>query len=247
MNDPKKLRIERVNFAYGSRMVLEGLSLEIGTNEAVAVVGQNGAGKSSLLKVIMGFEKVKSGSVFLGQKEITNLPPYLVNRLGIGYFMQGGKVFPHLSIRENLEVCGRHLKKKKIMVKIESMKQYLPFLKARKLSEQAASLSGGERHQLALGMVLMQDLEMLLLDEPSAGLSPVNVDEMYRVLRKVREEKKLSILLIEQKVTEAVKFSDRVCLLKNRTIVKEEKSHKLKEITDIGDFLLGGLQRSQVA
>jgi branched-chain amino acid transport system ATP-binding protein len=247
MNDPKKLRVDRVDFAYGSRIVLEELSLDIAGNEVVAVVGKNGAGKSTLLKIIMGFEKIKKGTIFLGEKEITNTPPYLLNRLGIGYFMQGGQVFPHLSILENLEVCGRHLKKKEIGYKIESMEQYLPLLKTRKPSEQAASLSGGERHQLALGMVLMQDLELLLLDEPSAGLSPANVDEMYRILRKVRDEKKLGILLIEQKVTEAVKFSDRVCLLKNRTISKEEKSHKLQEISDIDEFLLGGVQCEQVA
>jgi branched-chain amino acid transport system ATP-binding protein len=244
---PKKLRIDRIDFEYETRVVLEKLSLHISENEVVAVVGQNGAGKSTLLKIIMGFEKIKKGSIYLGQKEITNKTPYLLNRLGMGYFMQGGQVFPHLSIMENFEVCARHLKKKEIRYKIEAMEQYLPLLKMRKLSEQAASLSGGERHQLALGMVLMQNLELLLLDEPSAGLSPANVDEMYRILRKVKDEKKLSILLIEQKVTEAVKFSDRVCLLKNRTILREKKSHELQEIHDIDEFLLGGTQVKHVA
>jgi ABC-type branched-subunit amino acid transport system ATPase component len=247
MNNPKKLRIERINFSYGTRNVLEGLCLDIFENEVVAVVGQNGAGKSTLLKIIMGFEKVNEGAVFLDDKEITNKPPYERNRLGIGYFMQGGQVFPQLSIKENLEVCGRHLQKKDLRYKVEGMEHYMPLLKKRKLSDQAASLSGGERHQLALGMLLMQDLELLLLDEPSAGLSPVNVDEMYRILERVKEKKSLSILLIEQKVTEAVNFSDRVCLLKNKGIQKEKKSRELLDIQDIDDFLLGGLQNQQMA
>jgi branched-chain amino acid transport system ATP-binding protein len=246
-DEPKKLRINRVDFAYNTRKVLEDLSLDISENEVVAVVGQNGAGKSTLLKIIMGFEKIKKGSIYLDGKEITNKPPYLLNHLGIGYFMQGGQVFPHLSILENLEVCGRYLKKKELKYKIEDMKQYIPLLEKRKLSDQAASLSGGERHQLALGMVLMQDLEVLLLDEPSAGLSPVNVEEMYGILEKVKNEKRLSILLIEQKVTEAVKFSDRVCLLKDRRILKEKKSSELLDIQDIDAFFMGGAEHTQLA
>lgn len=254
MGNPKKLRVERINFSYGTRNVLEGLCLDIFENEAVAVVGQNGAGKSTLLKIIMGFEKVNDGAVFLDDKEITNKPPYERNRLGIGYFMQGGQVFPQLSIKENLEVCGRHLQKKVLRYKIEGMEHYIPLLKKRKLSDQAAGLSGGERHQLALGMVLMQDLELLLLDEPSAGLSPANVDEMYRILEKVKDEKNLSILLIEQKVTEAVNFSDRVCLLKNRVIAREKKSKELMNLNGISvnieaidKFLLGGTDRNELA
>ncbi len=213
----------------------------------MAVIGKNGAGKSTLLKAIMGFLPVEEGEIFLNDTCITNQPPYIVQSKKVGYFMQGGKVFPNLTVRENLEVAGNGLTKKNLKDKIDGMSEMLPFLKSRSLNMQAAALSGGERHQLSLGMVLMNDLDLLLLDEPSAGLSPVNVDKMYELLEGIKSKMALSMLLIEQKVTEAVKFSDRVCLLKNGKIEKEERSESLKSIEDIGLFFFGGIGQNGLA
>ena len=244
--EPKILRIERIFSGYQKRRVSEGISLEVKKGEVVAVIGKNGAGKSTLLKAIMGFLPVEEGEIYLNDTCITNQPPYVVQRKRVGYFMQGGRVFPHLTVRENLEVAGNGLTKKDLKNKIDAMSEMLPFLKSRSLNVQAAALSGGERHQLSLGMVLMNDLDMLLLDEPSAGLSPVNVDKMYEVLEGIKSEMALSMLLIEQKVTEAVKFSDRVCLLRNGIIDKEEISKSLDNIEDIGDFFFG-LTKNQLS
>jgi branched-chain amino acid transport system ATP-binding protein len=245
--EPKILRIERIFSGYQKRNVLKGISLEVEKGEVVAVIGKNGAGKSTLLKAIMGFLPVEEGNIYLNDTCITNKPPYIVQRKRVGYFMQGGRVFPHLTVRENLEVGGNGLTKKDIKNKIDRMSEMLPFLKSRSLNMQAAALSGGERHQLSLGMVLMNDLDLLLLDEPSAGLSPLNVDKMYELLEGIKSEMALSMLLIEQKVTEAVKFSDRVCLLKNGKIEKEERSKSLESIEDIGTFFFGGFGQNGLA
>ena len=244
---PKILRIERIFSGYQKRTVLNGVSLEVEKGEVVAVIGKNGAGKSTLLKVIMGFLKVEKGEIYLNDICTTNQPPYIMQNKRVGYFMQGGRVFSNLSIRENLEVAGNGLTNKNLKAKIDWLEEMLPFLKDRSLNMQAAALSGGERHQLSLGIVLMNDLDLLLLDEPSAGLSPVNVDKMYELLEAIKSKMKLSMLLIEQKVTEAVKFSDRACLLKNGIIEKEERSESLKTIEDIGTFFFGGLVQNDLA
>jgi branched-chain amino acid transport system ATP-binding protein len=244
MVEAEILRIERVFSGYGGRKVLKGVSLGVKKGEVVAVIGKNGAGKSTLLKAIMGFLPVWEGDVFFAEQEITNNPPHYLKKKGIGYFVQGGRVFPHLTIKENLEVAGNGLTKDSLKNKISRMTRLLPLLKSRSLNGQAGSLSGGERHQLALGMVLMHNLDLLLLDEPSAGLSPANVDKTYEFLENIRSTLDLSMLLIEQKVTEAVKFSDRVCLLKNGKIDREERSKSLESIEDIGTFFFGSLQKN---
>ena len=245
--EPKILRIERIFSGYKKREVLKGISLEINKGEVVAVIGKNGAGKSTLLKAIMGFLPVWDGNIYLDEERITNKPPYIIQNKGIGYLMQGGRIFPHLTIQENLEVAGNRLTKNLIKNRIKEMYEILPFLKNRSLHAQAGSLSGGERHQLSLGMVLMNDLDLLLLDEPSAGLSPANVDKMYEILEEVKNQRHQSILLIEQKVTEAVKFSERVCLLKNGKINRQERSQTLESIDDIGFFFFGGLKKNDMA
>jgi branched-chain amino acid transport system ATP-binding protein len=248
MNTPseaKILRIERIFSGYKKREVLKGVSLEINKGEVVAVIGKNGAGKSTLLKAIMGFLPVWKGNIYLNEERITNKTPYHIQNKGIGYLMQGGRIFPHLTIQENLEVAGNRLTKNLLKNRIKEMYEILPFLKNRSLHAQAGSLSGGERHQLSLGMVLINDLDMLLLDEPSAGLSPANVDKMYEILEEVKNEHRMSFLLIEQKVTEAVKFSERVCLIDNGLIQKEDISEDLRNIDDLSRFFFGGIQNHE--
>lgn len=240
--EAKILRIDQIFSGYNKREILKGVSLEIEKGEVVAVIGQNGAGKSTLLKTIMGFLPVEKGEIYFKDDCITNNSPYLVQRKRIGYFMQGGRVFSNLSVKENLEVSGNGLTKEGLEVKMNRMSAILPFLKAKSLNVQAGALSGGERHQLALGMVLMSELDLLLLDEPSAGLSPLNADKMYLLLEGIKIEMALSILLIEQKVTEAVKFSDRICLLKNGKIEKVEVSNSLIDIKNIGNFFFGDIE-----
>jgi ABC-type branched-subunit amino acid transport system ATPase component len=239
--EAKILRIDRIFSGYKNREVLQGVSIDIAKGDTIAVIGQNGAGKSTLLKAIMGFLAVRKGSIHLNGEEITNQSPYTLRQKGVGYFMQGGRVFPHLNLQENLEVANNQLTKKTLKNRINQMSELLPLLKRRNLKTQASSLSGGERHQLALGMLLMSDLDLLLLDEPSSGLSPSNVDNIYKILAKAKAERGMSILLIEQKVTEAVKFSDQVCLLKNGRIEKREDAKHLESIVDIGKFFFGGL------
>ena len=242
--EAKILRIDGIFSGYNQRPVIKNLSLRVHPGEVLAVIGQNGSGKSTLLKTIMGFLPAQQGDIHFNDKRITNLPPYRLKKLGIGYFMQGGAVFPHLSVGENLEIGGAGLTKTALDTKITEMTEMLPFLTNERLTEQASSLSGGERHQLALGMILMQEPGLLLLDEPSAGLSPANVDEMYHLLSTIRQNSPISILLIEQKVTEAVKFSDRVSLLKNGTIARTEPSTQLTTITDLGTFFFGELTKN---
>jgi len=226
------LKIEELYGGYTREAsILKAVNLQVDENETVAIVGQNGAGKSTLAKAIINMIPFISGNVyFKGENTRKKSTKDIINS-GLNYFMQGGRIFPHLTVEENLNFAGISLSKKEILSRKEEVKSYFDLFKNAqngRSSLDASYLSGGEQHQLALAMVMMRNPELLILDEPSAGLSPGNVKKLYESLRKIKKERKISILLIEQNVQFAYKFSDRVTLLKQGKI---EKSHMdLKEI-----------------
>jgi len=226
------LKIEELYGGYTREAsILKAVNLQVDENETVAIVGQNGAGKSTLAKAIINMIPFISGNVyFKGENTRKKSTKDIINS-GLNYFMQGGKIFPHLTVEENLIFAGISLSKKEIISRKEEVKSYFDLFKNAKngrSSLEASFLSGGEQHQLALAMVMMKNPEFLILDEPSAGLSPGNVKKLYDSLSKIKKERKISILLIEQNVQFAYKFSDRVTLLKQGKI---ERSHMdLKEI-----------------
>ncbi|MCM8799076.1 MAG: ABC transporter ATP-binding protein [Candidatus Omnitrophica bacterium] len=208
--------------------MLFGVSLSVKEKEILGLIGPNGSGKSTILKVISGLLTPYRGSIkFLG-KEIINLPTEKRGEMGISYFLQGGEVFRNLTVLENLRIGGLGLRKDIFQENMEEVLTLFPFLKKYE-HIRAGFLSGGERQALALGIVLMRRPKLLLLDEPSAGLSPLLIKESVKKIREINEKLGVTILLVEQNVKEALKIVHRVYLLKNGKIRSEEKVEGLLE------------------
>ena len=190
----KMLRLKDIHASYNKREILRGASIEVRKGEITALVGPNGAGKSTLLKVISGLLKTLNGKVYLSDKDITPLPTHLRVKLGISYFLQGGSVFPHLRVCDNLELGGINLSNGRIEERTEEVLKIFPHLKD-KFKSRAGLLSGGERQMLALGIVLMTRPKLLLLDEPSTGLAPKLVREILDKVVEINNNYGTSILL----------------------------------------------------
>ena len=219
-SDITELDIKNLSAGYGKRDVLSDLNLTIKKGEIAAVVGQNGAGKSTLLKAVMGFVLPRRGNIVFGDKDVTldNVKKKVDN--GIYYFMQGGRIFPSITVQENLYLAGHNITDESVEKRVSNM---LPLFFSEKVDtgkndafmvKNASHLSGGEKHKLALMMVLMNMPRLLLLDEPSAGLSPQNANKIYEILADFVSRFKMTVLLIEQNVKLAVENSDRIYLLK---------------------------------
>ena len=222
--------------------ILKGIDLTVEENEVVAIVGQNGAGKSTLAKAIMNMIPYTSGKIYFNGELLNGLPTNQIVNKGLSFFMQGGRIFPHLTIEENLNYAGMGLLKKELKKRKEELKNDFDLFKTtnnKRFNLKASYLSGGEQHQLALAMVMMQKPKFLILDEPSAGLSPQNLKKLYKIIDLIRKEKKISIMLIEQNVDVAVKYSDKICLLKNGIIEREEKSKNITNLEELDQFFFG--------
>ena len=186
--------------------ILQGVDLVVSEGEIVSIIGPNGAGKSTLLKAIMGLLNISAGRFFIEGIEKTNLPTHKIVNEGVGYVPQVENVFPSLTIEENLEMGSWSLGKKGKQ-SIEKLFQDFPLLNERR-KEKAGNLSGGQRQILALARALVTSPKLLLLDEPSAGLSPLAIDDVFNTIKEINE-KGVPILLVEQNAKRALKFSDR--------------------------------------
>jgi len=235
-----KLTLQNISSGYTKEnMILKGINLSVADNEVVAIVGQNGSGKSTLAKSILNLVPFIKGEIKFNEENITNKDSAVISKKGIGFFMQGGRIFPNLTVVENLLFASGDLKKKDYLERLETIKTYFELFKNGRMNLQATYLSGGEQHQLALAMVLMQKPKFLILDEPSAGLSPANVKSLYNALYKIKENEVKSILIIEQNVNAAIEFSNRVVLLQEGKIAKQELSKNLNSTEKIDEFFFG--------
>jgi branched-chain amino acid transport system ATP-binding protein len=214
------LSLEKIDAGYYKREVLRNVGMEIRRNEIVLLIGPNGAGKSTVLKVISGILNPWKGKVIFEGRELDGLSAAKRARMGIGYFLQGGEVFPNLTIAENLEIAGMSMDKKKLKNRVDTLFQLFPKLKEI-IKRRAGLLSGGERHQVALGMLFVREPKLMLLDEPSAGLSPLLVKELLESIKRMKEILGASVLVVEQNVKEGLKIAERVYLMKAGCIVKE--------------------------
>ena len=186
--------------------ILQGIDLVVSEGEIISIIGPNGAGKSTLLKAVMGLINVSAGRFFINGVEKTNLSTHKIINEGIGYVPQVENVFPSLTIEENLEIGAWSLTKNRKSSITKVLKDF-PLLNERK-KEKAGNLSGGQRQILALARALVTSPNLLLLDEPSAGLSPVAINEVFKTIKEINE-KNVSILLVEQNAKRALKFSNR--------------------------------------
>jgi len=228
MENQNILTIKNVYASYYKKEILHNVSLNIIKGEMVSLIGPNGAGKSTLLKVISGVLLPQKGEVFFKNKNITTLSSHLISSLGIGYLIQGGAVFPHMTVLDNLEIGGANQSKSELKYNINEIFVLFPELK-KISSKRAGLLSGGEKQMLALGIILIKRPKVLLLDEPSASLSPKLVTGLLDKIHFIHKEKGVSILLVEQNIRYAIKITNRIYIMKNGYILGEERPEELVE------------------
>jgi len=227
------LEVEEVHTYYGESHVLQGISLRIAASEVLAILGRNGMGKTTLIRSVIGFTPPRRGSVRFKGQEITRWPPYRMVEAGIALVPQGRRVFPSLTVRENLEVArggrGRWT--------LERVHELFPRLHERGRNR-ANKLSGGEQQMLAIGRALMTNPDLLLLDEPTEGLAPLLVLEVGRAIRALKREG-LSILLVEQNLPLALSVADRTHILSRGQIVHSSRPDELLANEDVKSRYLG--------
>lgn len=220
--------------------ILRGMSVQAEAGEIVTLLGPNGCGKSTLLKTIAGFLVPRSGRVLLEGQDVSALPVHKkIQHTGLGFVPQTENVFTSLSIRENLQVGGHHMAEPAVRARIEELCEHYPVLK-RKFNDAAASMSGGERQILALARALMPRPRMLLLDEPSAGLSPKMLHEVFEAVVRIRDKEQVCILMVEQNAMEALRMSDRAYVLAMGQVALTGQAGALMDDPQVRELYLGG-------
>ena len=232
------LSISGLNLFYGDAQALDDVSLEVDTGDIVAVVGSNGAGKSSLIRTIAGIEKPRSGQIVYKGKNITGWPSHRICNLGVGQVAEGRQIFAGLTVRENLEV-GAYLERGrgKSAETMERVFAMFPILSER-AEQQAGTLSGGEQQMLAIGRCLLGQPELIMFDEPSLGLAPTIVQEVFGIVERLNADG-TPIILVEQNVAVSLKMANRAYVLENGRIVLSGKGEDLLEDDRVREAYLG--------
>lgn len=220
------LELNSINARYDQLNILKGINLQVGKGEVISVLGANGAGKSSILKTITGGITVTSGKVLFEGKEITAKPGFAVARMGISHVPENRRVFTDLNVEENLILGGaKRASKKEIHKRIDGIYEMFPRLQERK-KQLAGTMSGGEQQMLAIGRGLMMEPKLLILDEPSQGLAPKIVEEIFATIKQLGVEGR-TIVLVEQNIFQALKISHRGYVVKNGEMIMEGKASDL--------------------
>lgn len=234
------LEIKDLSAHYGSIQALHNISLGVEKGQIVSVIGANGAGKSTTLRAISGIVKVSSGSILLNGEDITKIPAHKVAHRGVAHIPEGRGIFGNLTVKENLELATISRKDKPDYKKeFTHIFGFFPRLKER-LRQVAGTLSGGEQQMLAVSRALMQKGSIMLLDEPSMGLAPNLVEEIFKIIRTINKEEGVTILLVEQNAFKAMSISDYSYVLETGNIVLEGPSKELKNNQKIKEAYLGG-------
>ncbi|ANK82976.1 MAG: ABC transporter ATP-binding protein [Rhizobiales bacterium NRL2] len=241
------LTISNVETYYGPIVAIRGVSLEVNQGDIVTVLGSNGAGKTTILKTISGVMDPRKGKVTYRGQDITSKEPDWVMRQGISHVPEGREVFPFLSVQENLRM-GAYTRKdaRGVADDIDMVFNYFPVLKERR-DQPAGQLSGGEQQMLAISRALMSRPTMMLLDEPSLGLSPRLVKEIFEIITRLNQERKMTMLLVEQNAHMALKTAKYGYVLEVGRIVMEDTCERLIEKEDIQEFYLGVQEEGQRA
>ncbi|MHB0885601.1 MAG: ABC transporter ATP-binding protein [Bacillota bacterium] len=231
------LDIHEAVIRYGAAVAVSGVSMAVGDGQVVALLGANGAGKSSLLKAVSGLVPLSGGAVTYAGQDLTRVPGYRRARVGMAHVPEGRRIFGELSVTENLLVGGYGRSKAELRRRLDGIFQRFPVLAERR-NQMGGSLSGGEQQLLAIGRALMSKPRLLLLDEPSLGLSPVAVERVYEMIRQVHQEG-VSILLVEQNARLAMTVADRVYVLRTGKVVLSGDSGNIRSQEELMRAYLG--------
>jgi branched-chain amino acid transport system ATP-binding protein len=232
------LKVDEIQTFYGAIQALKGISLEVFEGEIVTLIGSNGAGKTTTLRSISGIVPPKIGSIFFQGQDITGIAGHEVAGMGIAHSPEGRRIFPRMTVRENLEM-GAFTRKDiaAIRADIDRVYELFPRLKERE-KQKAGTMSGGEQQMLAMGRALMAQPSLLLLDEPSLGLAPVIVDKIYEIIREINEQG-VTILLVEQNANYALDVSSRGYVLETGSVALTDKSAALRNDERVKAAYLG--------
>ncbi|MFI8493275.1 ABC transporter ATP-binding protein [Peribacillus butanolivorans] len=233
------LKIEDINVYYGNIQALKGISLTINEGEIVTLIGANGAGKSTMLKTISGLLKPKQGKIMYEGQSIGGKAAQSIVKMGISHVPEGRRVFANMTVEENLQL-GAYLRKDKAGIKQDMEKVYELFPRLlERLKQQSGTLSGGEQQMLAMGRALMAKPRLLLLDEPSMGLAPLLVKQIFNIIEEINKTG-TTILLVEQNANLALSIADRAYVVETGRIVLSGKSEELTASEEIKNAYLGG-------
>ena len=233
------LKINDLHIKYGAIHAIKGISLEVNEGEIVTLIGANGAGKTSILRAISGLNKIDSGEIIFQGNKLNKMSAKDIMKIGISQVPEGRHIFPGLTVLENLEM-GAYTRKDKDGIKEDMKKVYerFPVLKDRS-KQDAATLSGGEQQMLAMGRALMARPKLLLLDEPSMGLAPILVREIFSIIEDIKKQG-TTVLLVEQNARMALSVADRAYVLETGNIVLSGTGKELAQSEDIQKAYLGG-------
>jgi branched-chain amino acid transport system ATP-binding protein len=232
------LEVKDLEVYYGVIQAIKGVSFEVNQGEVIALIGANGAGKTTILHTVTGLLAPKKGSVVFEGKEITKIPAHKIVSLGMAHVPEGRRVFADLSVYENLKM-GAYTRKDKAEIEntLEKVYERFPRLKERK-NQMAGTLSGGEQQMLAMGRALMSQPKIILMDEPSMGLSPILVNEIFDIIQEVSKSG-TTVLLVEQNAKKALSIADRAYVLETGNIVLEGNANELLDDDSIKKAYLG--------
>ena len=234
------LEIKNLSVSYGAINALHGISLQIKDGDIVTLIGANGAGKTTTLKTISGLLKTRGGEILYDGKNIANLKPHQIVKLGISHVPEGRMVFANLTVRENLSL-GAYLQRDKAVIRAEYDFVYgmFPRLKERE-SQIAGTLSGGEQQMLAIGRALMSRPKFLMMDEPSLGIAPLLVKTIFEKIVEINRERRITILLVEQNANLALEVSNYGYVLETGRIILQDQSAALRQNPQVKSAYLGG-------
>ncbi len=236
------LRLQNIHTGYGDIAVLKNISLHVSRGEIVTLIGANGAGKTTLLNTICGLVRARSGSIVYNDRPVTDCSADQIVRLGISQVPEGRQIFAPLSVLDNLRLGAytraREWGKKKVQERIEQMYALFPRLQER-AQQYAGTLSGGEQQMLAIARALMADPCLLVLDEPSMGLAPLVIAEIFKAVARLRDERKTTIFLVEQNARTALKYADRGYVIETGKIMLEGRSDDLLNNREVQRAYLG--------
>jgi branched-chain amino acid transport system ATP-binding protein len=220
MNKNILLKLNNIHVHYGGVKALDGASIQIDEGEIVALMGPNGAGKSTILKTIFALAPIESGEVFWNGVKI-DLKPHEVAELGISFVPQGKRVFPSLIVRENIEIGGHSIKSRKVLKeRLDEVLNLFPSLKE-KLDQKAGQLSGGQQQMVAIARGLITDPKLLLLDEPSLGLAPKVVKEVFAKIKEINKKRNTAIIVVEHNIKSLLEITNRAYVLDKGKIISE--------------------------